>query len=974
LYSHNDNGKYFVLDMKKILILILLVVVGINCTPKKPVYSRKVNSFIGTGGHGHTYPGATAPFGMVQLSPDTRVEGWDACSGYHYSDSTILGFSHTHLSGTGAADYGDILFTPRTNPLDTLAIPFSHANEEAWAGFYSVELANDVGVKLTTTTRVGIHEYSFADTTDAFISIDLKHGIGPDHLLGAKWNVNDNNEINGFRKSSGWAKDQQVYFVALFSENFDSTLTRSDTNNVTLSFGKLKKPLMIKVGLSSVSIANARENISKEAPRWSFDDYLTSAELAWDKELGKVKAEFLDSDDEIIFYTALYHSFLAPNSFSDVNGEFRGMDKKIHTSTGTHYSVFSLWDTFRATHPLFTILNQHRDVNMINSMLNIYEQEGLLPVWELAANETGTMIGYHSIPVITDAIVKKLPGFDYGLALEAMQASAQEDKLGLLYYKKMGYIPAEKEHESVSKTLEYAYDDWCIAQAAEALEKGDISLEYLERAQYYKNLYDPKTGFMRPKRNGNWIKTFDPFEVSGNYTEANAWQYNLFVPHDINSLNTLYGQETSLSNKLDSLFSASSVISGRQQPDIDGMIGQYAHGNEPSHNFAYLYNYTDEPWKTQELVHKITTELYHNNPDGLSGNEDCGQMSSWYVLSALGIYPTVPGLAEYTIGTPTVKTASLKLENGNTFKIHTENLSKTNFYVQSVSLNGRALNRSYLHHEEIMKGGSLVLIMGGTPAKEWHNKAIEAPTAKVSGKQITITPILEGGEMTFLDSTSISIYSIEPEAKIYFTVDGTTPDSSSAKYIAPFAIDTTTVIKAIAYIDDRLPSRIAQADFIKIPYGRKIELKNQFSHLYTGNSQMALIDHLHGSANFRDGWQGFQEVDLEATVDLGKLRVIDSVSIGFLQDHYSWIFYPRELIIELSRDGKHFDHKVIIENFVDSKADGLITLTLGTSYPDIKARYVKIRAVSMKNCPDWHKAAGHPAWLFADEININTKE
>ena len=764
-----------------------------------------------------------------------------------------------------------------------------------------------------------------------------------------------------------------VYFVALFSESFDAINSDNEPAKAILSFGKLNKPLLVKVGISSVSIANARENIIKEAPNWDFNGYMTSAELAWDKELGKINAEFIDENEEIIFYTALYHSFLAPNTYSDVNGEYRGMDKKTYTSTGTHYSVYSLWDTFRATHPLFTILNQHRDVNMINSMLAMYEQGGLLPVWELSANETGTMIGYHSIPVITDAMVKKLPGFDYNLALEAMQASATEDHLGLKYYRKMGYVPAEKEHESVSKTLEYAYDDWCIAQAAAILEKDDISQEYLERAQFYKNLYDPSTGFMRPKRNGNWINSFDPFEVSGNYTEANAWQYNLFVPHDINNLNTLYGSSTSLTNKLDSLFTASSLISGRDQPDIDGMIGQYAHGNEPSHNFAYLYNYTGESWKTQELVHKITTELYKNDPDGLSGNEDCGQMSSWYVLSALGFYPTVPGIAEYSIGTPTVKSAAIKLENGNTFTIQSNNLSKNNFYVQSVVLNGRPLGRSYLYHEEIMKGGSLVLSMGDTPAKEWHNKPIEAPVSMVNSKRITITPILDGGEMTFLDSTSIEIYSTEPEAKIFYTLDGSDPDQNSTEYTMPVVIDTTSVVKTIAIIDNRLPSKIAQADFIKIPYGRTIELKNQFSHLYTGNSQMALIDHLHGSANFRDGWQGYYEVDLEATVDLGKLRVIDSVSVGFLQDHYSWIFYPRELIVELSRDGKRFDHKVIIENFADPMADGLITQVLGTNYPDIKARYVKIKAVSMGTCPDWHKGAGNPAWLFADEININTK-
>jgi predicted alpha-1,2-mannosidase len=960
--------------MRNIVILIVISVLAAGCMPKKTVYSKKVNPFIGTGGHGHTYPGPTAPFGMVQLSPDTRVAGWDACSGYHYSDSTIMGFSHTHLSGTGAADYGDILFTPRTNSNDSLDIPFSHADEDAWAGFYSVKLANHVQVKLTTTTRVGIHEYSFDKSDSAYLSINLEHGIGPDHLLEASLQRVNDQEITGFRRSSGWAKEQIVYFVAVFSAHFDEQYGSKKENKVLLSFGKLQRPLVVKVGLSSVSVENARKNISKEAARWDFDDFVINAEKSWDKELAKVKADFLTPDDEIIFYTALYHSFLAPNTFSDINGEYRGMDKKTHTATGIHYSVFSLWDTFRAAHPLYTILNQQRDVQMIKSMLSMYNQAGLLPVWELSGNETGTMIGYHAIPVITDAMIKKLPGFDYAESFEAMLASAGEDPLGLKYYRQMGFIPAEKEHESVSKTLEYAYDDWCIAQAAILLEKDEVSLEYLQRAQFYKNLYDPVSGFMRPKRNGNWIKPFDPYEVSGNFTEANAWQYNLFVPQDISNLNTLYGPSTSLSNKLDSLFSASSTVSGRQQPDIDGMIGQYAHGNEPSHNFAYLYNYTGEPWKTQEIVHRITTELYKNEPDGLSGNEDCGQMSAWYVLSALGFYPTVPSIPEYSIGTPTVKYAALKLENGNTFKISTEKLSRTNYYIQSATLNGFPLERSYIYHEEIMKGGALVLNMGPKPAKEWHNLPIQSPSARINSTPITITPIIEGGEMTFLDSATVKIYSTEAGVQIYYTLDGSEPNDSSEIYSQPIVLDSTSVVRAIAFAEGRLPSKIARADFIKIPYGRKIVLKNQFSHLYTGNSQMALIDHLHGSANFRDGWQGFHGVDLEGIVDLGKLRKVNEVSVGFLQDNYSWIFYPKVLVIELSTDGKNFAHEVTIENKKDLKTDGLLTQVLGTKYPNVKARYVRVKAVNVGICPDWHKGAGEPAWLFADEINILTED
>jgi len=959
-------------SMKNLLIIIFIAMITMNCAKKEYKIARKVNPLIGTGGHGHTYPGVSAPFGMVQLSPDTRVEGWDACSGYHYSDSTILGFSHTHLSGTGAADYGDILFTPRSSLGDTLPIPFTHDRENAWAGFYTVELSNNIDVALTSTTRVGLHKYNFKNANNAYLVIDLNHGIGPDKVTDAQIQPESNLEVSGFRRSTGWAKDQLIYFVAQFSAPFIELNQEIDPNKILLEFGKLKTPLIVKVGLSTVSTDNARENVEKETPLWDFDNYVASAEKVWNKELGKIKAEFIDADDDTIFYTALYHSFLAPNTFSDVNGEYRGIDKTNHTTRGTQYSVFSLWDTFRATHPLFTILNQQRNIDMINSMLNIYQQGGLLPVWELAANETGTMIGYHAIPVIADAIVKKLPGFDYELAFEAMQASASKDHLGLNYYREMGFIPAEKEHESVSKTLEYAYDDWCIAQTALALGYDDIYEEFSQRAQYYKNLYDPATGFMRPKRNGNWMNNFDPFEVSGNYTEANAWQYNLFVPHNISNLNNLYGPSTNLTNKLDSLFTASSSISGRQQPDIAGMIGQYAHGNEPSHNFAYLYNYVNQPSKTQKLVATITSELYKNSPDGLSGNEDCGQMSAWYVLSALGFYPVVPGLPEYALGTPSVKTASVKLESGAIFKIHAKNISADNYYVQEVYLNGVELNKSFITHEEIMKGGSLTFIMGSKATNTWHGKLIEAPKSTINASEITISPIIDGGEMTFLDSALIKISPFKDHHEIYFTVDGNQPTTSSTLYTAPFYSDTTITIKAIAVDNGKTLSKTTVSDFIKIPFGRKISLKNSFSHLYTGNSKMALIDHLHGSKNFRDGWQGFHQVNLEAIVDLGKIRNVNEVTVGFLQDHYSWIFYPSELTIELSTDGKSFASKKTIKNMIAENADGVITQLLGDKYESIRARYVRIKATNMGVCPDWHKGAGHPAWLFVDEINIET--
>ncbi len=944
----------------------LLLTTG--CQQNKHQPALLVNPFIGTGGHGHTYPGATLPYGMVQLSPDTRVAGWDACSGYYYADSTLLGFSHTHLSGTGAADYGDILITPQTHVHDTLPAAFSHHNEQAHAGYYAVTLNNGIKAELTATTRSGIHRYTFP-TNQGIIKIDLRHGIGPDRLTAAAWQQTADNEISGRRQSRGWAKDQVVYFTARFSGPF--TVQRQDSTKAILLFEDISEPLVIKVALSGVSVDNARQNLTAEAPGWDFDDYVHQAEDTWNEALGVIEADFPRPTQDTVFYTALYHSMLAPNIFNDVNGEYRGMDKQIHRAEHNYYTVFSLWDTFRATHPLYTIINPAADIDMINTMLLMYRQSGLLPVWELAANETGTMIGYHAVPVLADAISKDLGGFDYDLALEAMQASAQQEHLGLHWYKKMGFIPAEKEHESVSKTLEYAYDDWCIAQTARLLGHDSLAAVYTERSLFYQNLYDPASGFMRPKRNGNWLQPFDPYEVSGNYTEANAWQYNLFVPHDLSRLDSLYAPHSTLANKLDSLFVAPARLTGRQQPDIAGMIGQYAHGNEPSHNFAYLYNYARQPWKTQQLVHRITQEFYSNRPDGLIGNEDCGQMSAWYVFSTLGFYPVVPGRPEYTLGTPAVARATLHLPNGNKLIIKAHNLREENYYVTKVRLNGRPLQRSYLTHREIMKGGKLEFFMSAKPDTT-YGRQLQAPQSTAGHLQITPVPVIKAGEMTFLDSTRISISAILPGCRIFYSLDGSDPDSTAFPYSAPFTITTTTTVKAIAYKKGRLPSRIVQAQFIKIPYRRTITLKYPYSHLYTGNSSMALIDHIRGGQNFRDGWQGFHEVNLEAVIDLGQVRQIKAVKAGFLQDQYSWIFYPKEMIVELSLDGKHFGHRKKISNLVAPQADGLQTQELGTTYNQVTARYVKVVAINMGRCPDWHKGAGEPAWLFADEITIDT--
>ncbi|MDP2876164.1 MAG: GH92 family glycosyl hydrolase, partial [Holophaga sp.] len=671
--------------------LLLLSFGALFATPPKGLVGR-VNPFIGTGGHGHTFPGASAPFGGVQLSPDTRLDpgDWDGCGGYHYSDSRIHGFSHTHLSGTGVSDYCDVLFAPHTgdwrftngkNGKPGYGSAFDHASEKAWPGYYAVTL-KDYGIRaeLTATPRAGLHRYTFPKGKAARLVIDLEHR---DEVLESSLRFVGDREIEGYRRSQSWAKDQQVYFVARFSKPFvehglvvqGTLLSRaSDARDKRLkaavSFGNQGGAVLVRVGISAVSVEGARKNLEAEIPDWNFDAVLQQTERAWEKELSKITVEGGTKDQQTIFYTALYHAMLSPNVFQDVDGMYRGRDQAIHgAEPGTHYTVFSLWDTFRALHPLLTIIDRKRSSQFARTFLRQFEEGGQLPVWELAGNETDCMIGYHAVPVLADIILKGIGGFDVLKVFEAMRASAEQDRLGLKPYKALGYVPANEEGESVSKTLEYAYDDWCIAMVAQKLGRTADYERYLKRAQGFKHLFDPSTGFFRGRMEGHWWTPFDPREVNANFTEANAWQYAFFAPQDLDALIGFHGGKAGFAKKLDELFSAQSQISGTAQADITGLIGQYAHGNEPSHHMAYLYSFAGQPWKTQAMVRRILEEFYRNDPDGLIGNEDCGQMSAWYVLSALGFYSVTPGSNTYVIGTPLFPKATLRLENGKTFTI-----------------------------------------------------------------------------------------------------------------------------------------------------------------------------------------------------------------------------------------------------------------------------------------------------------------
>jgi predicted alpha-1,2-mannosidase len=703
-------------------------------------FARFVNPFVGTAEHGHTFPGATVPFGMVQLSPDTRTQGWDAASGYHDSDRDIIGFSHTHLSGTGGSDYGDILLMPTVddthlNP-GTRGLPdggyrsrFLKTEEAASPGYYRVRLQDyDVLAELTATTRVGLHRYTVPEAGEARIVLDLAHRRDEAESDGAIEVVSPT-KVQGYRVSRGWAQEQPVFFYAEFSQPFTYEvidLARRSRQRRTgrdlrglFYFGQRRqgRQILVKVGISAVSVEAARLNLLAEVDHWDFDRVHREARARWNTELNKIAVEMAGSDGEqrermTVFYTALYHSMIAPNTFMDVDRGYRGIDGRRHVAEDfTNYTVFSLWDTFRALHPLLTITHRELTADLVKTLLGHYRIGGSLPLWELWGNDTNTMIGYPAAPVIVDAVLKGI-AIDPAAAYDAVRHSAMQDDRGLGAYKRFGYIPSDTDPESVSKTLEYAYDDWVVAQLASYLGKPEDYHYFSRRGDSYRNVFDRETRFMRPRdTTGRWMPDFDPLDsehrVNG-YTEGNAWQYSWFVPHDVPGLVDLFGGPDAFEQKLDRLFSLDSDVAGERSLDISGLIGQYAHGNEPSHHIAYLYNYIGKPHKTQDRVRQIMDTLYGPGADGLSGNDDCGQLSAWFVLSSLGLYQMAPGDGQFTLGSPLVREAVIQLENGGTFVIRTEGDAARQHRVARVRLNGRQVDGLSIAYADLMAGGELV--------------------------------------------------------------------------------------------------------------------------------------------------------------------------------------------------------------------------------------------------------------------------
>lgn len=751
---------------------VIVAIVGIcggvvcfsSCTGSQAVkdYTAYVNPFVGTGGHGHTFPGPVVPHGMVQPSPDTRIDGWDACSGYYYADSTINGFSHTHVSGTGCADYGDFLLMPTVgeqqyDPQDyssqTLpyASAFSHQNETAEPGYYSVFL-DRYGVKaeLTATSRTAFHRYTFPETDDAGFILDMDYSIQHQTNLDMQVEVVSDTEIRGHKLTEYWAFDQQVSFYAKFSKPFTSVVVRdtlADQNGkmqprckVLLKFNTEKdEQVLVKMGISAVDMDGAKKNLEAEIPGWDFDKVRSDARQLWNSYLSKIDVTTANETDKTIFYTAMYHTAVSPNLFTDVDGRYLGMDLKVHQGNVDRpvYTVFSLWDTFRALHPLYSIIDPQLNNNFIRSLLLKSREGGVFPMWDLASNYTGTMIGYHAASLIADAYTKGYADFDLQEAYRACLRAAEYDTTGIKcpdlvlphlmpmakYYKNtIGYIPCDRENESVAKALEYAYDDYCISVLAEATGDYKNSQKYARFAKAYTLYFDPSVRFMRGvDSEGNWRTPFNPKASNhrnDDYCEGNAWQWTWFVPHDVEGLVELMGGEDAFVGKLDSLFTADSTIEGDLvSADISGLIGQYAHGNEPSHHVIHLYNYANRPWKTQELIDRVLKEQYRNAPDGLSGNEDCGQMSAWYVLNSMGFYQVCPGKPVYSIGRPIFDRVDVSLPDRKVFSVVTKNNSGENKYIESATLDGRPLDEPFLTHQDIAGGGTLEIVMTAKPTK-----------------------------------------------------------------------------------------------------------------------------------------------------------------------------------------------------------------------------------------------------------------
>ena len=931
--------------------------------------TRYVNPLVGTDFHGHTYPGAIAPFGQIQPSPDTRLEGWDGCSAYHYSDDTVYGFSHTHLSGTGCEDYGDVLLMPvmaegdewhftKDMPQTEFRSKFSHRSENAMPGYYRVVLdRNRVMVELTATERVAAHRYSFPRNGKKGFVVDLRHR---DKVLAAGFEKQQKDGLLcGWRESDAWNPHQKCYFALQCSEPIKEVRYYDDGMKALVVLDNDCKQAEVYVAISGVDCEGARLNLATRDEK-DFETLRSESHRSWEEALSKIEVEGGSRKEKENFYTALYHCYTSPYLWSDVDGRYRAMNDTVYTSKTPVYTVFSLWDTYRALHPLMAIIEPKITEDWITTMLNHYETGGELTMWELASHETHCMIGYHACPVILTAQEAGLletwtDGRRMDL-LNAMIATSNRTEAHQAYATQ-GYLDSQLDNETVSKTLEFAYDDWCIARYAmnEMLRRGakpdtteqygylnEVYHTYMRRAQSWQNIMDPD-GFMHARRNGGFVTPFNPTEVNNHFTEANSWQYSTYVPHDVAGWIAQIGGKEKAEAFLDSLFNTSSETTGRDQSDITGMIGQYAHGNEPSHHAAYLYAYVNAPDKLDKVVHRILHELYTPEPDGLCGNEDCGQMSAWYVMSAMGFYPVCPGSGEYVTVTP-------------------------------------LFDRVTIHRE-----GKEDLVISRTqwqPGKFWNTCQFYDESQMPFQQELRATPApyFNEWQICFNDSALVSLTSralpSETETRIYYTTNGSTPDTHAILYTQPFYIKNDITIKAVAYSPASGYSQVVEQTRKRFIADKKLTYLTKPEPQYAENGPQGLIDRLYGVSNYRiGGWQGWTG-DMEVVVDLLQSKSLTSVGVDCLDNMRSWIFFPTKIDVSVSNDGKNYTHWASVENtefpvIRDRQEESLQhTFTCRGGYTT--CRYVRIKATNYGKMPDWHISAGEQAWLFVDEIEIGS--
>jgi len=926
-------------------------------------YASVVDPMIGTGWHGHTFPGPAMPFGLVQLSPDTRTSTWDGCSGYHYSDKSIIGFSHTHYSGTGAGGGGDIMFMPtigevKLNAGDTensktgYRSVFSHDKESASPGYYSVVLDDyNVKVELTATKRAGFHRYTFPETDEANVILDLVHGLhdGPDSLFIRV----DGDEITGYRAASGGLdKSNTIYYAARFSKPFNSYgLTVNDSvrqgasmvkgRNVKAFFRfktKENEPVLLKVGISVVDIEGAKKNLKAEIPDWNFDKIKNIAKNEWNKELNRICVEGGTPDQRKIFYTALYHAHIHPNIYMDVDGRYRSIDKKIYRSEDfENYTTFSLWDTFRALHPLFTIIDQKKTNQFIRTFIERYKNGGHMPIMEFSNSETFTMIGYHSVPVLVDAYVKGIRDYDVKMAYKAVKQLTDGPREGKDDYLKYGFLPDNFYIESVSRTLEYSYDDWCASRIAKDFNEKDFE-RFSQRGEFYKNVFRKDIGFMSPKNSDyKWLKDFDPMLVTKlHYTEANAYQYTTFVPQDVQGLIKLMGGDEKFVKWVDNVFHTATDHDKILDVDVTGLIGQYAHGNEPSHHVSYLYNFAGMPWKTQERVREIMDSQYHATPEGISGNDDAGQMSAWYVFSAMGFYPVTPGMDYYVMGSPVFDKVTINLENGKSFVISVKNNSEENKYIRSVKLNGKKYLKSYLKHLDIMNGSVLEITMGNKPGEKFGIAEKNRPYSI----EYNCAPVPEvmTDKRKFIKNTEVTLACPDHKSIIRYTTDGSEPDERSSVYSKPVVLNRTCVLKVKCFKKDLLPGYTVAFDFEKLKLQPSVIIadpKPGLKYVYkeVGVARTSGLDRYPAD-----------RMGVIKTFNVDSIK--DDRPFGYIYDGFIYAPVDGRYVFYLeSNDGAvlYLDNKLIIDNDGDHMLQTLFAeVGLKKGYHPVKLKYFQM--------------------------------